>query len=1090
MKRIHKISHLLAIILGVALLSCSKDLDEQDLAVLNGECRVAFELQGMPLSSALTRTSGDAIRNIGSLYILFYKPENKSGDSYKLAYAFTTDAACKNSVFESGLRITSTTDSDRIPDGEFDPNDGEWKGVSESTTKRVTTSEIQIERGDYAVYVVANVDEFSSASFSRDTIATPELLRNYKLTWNKTSVKDNDAMFGFFTEESTDGYDVINTEAPIIHFTANTKTLHAWVKRATSKVTVAFDGSRLRDGVRIYIKDIAIRDIPTNCKLGENNTPVSKKELTDGEQIVYTTTAGVTNATRISSREPYFPGFTGLADNEADVEAWKINAHSETANALYFFENRQGKSSGAIDGNGSWKQQTDINGNNIPDDRDSEIHSDIDPNKGIQKDTKEFGTYIEVTAYYQNDNFGAKTEGIIIYRFMLGKNTTDDFNADRNNHYKLTMCFKNNANEVDWHIDYTDKEDVYIPDTIYMSYEYNTPSMLPIRIVGNQFTSLSVQITESNWYPDDSSIPYYKANTTQPDDLSTGFFSLSYDENPRIGGTGEVPASTVTDYWLQQPSYDPNGENTTTNKNEVRQYIRNGKVVKWSDLEPHGYAIGTRVASDGRTTVFEANIPLFTRPLIIYKWTSWTGANPYYSAPRKGKILVSGILSGKPYTHTINVIQVPRVENPSGIYRRHDNTAPFDVTLMARKGEGGTHTTPISYAPFDSKGLWRAIIYRSTSGGGNNVGVWFTLTAGSQRAKALGDCIQGDINTPIKFTFKPNEAIDQNKVRCGIIKVEYNDYTCTHYIFVRQGYAPMQLEAGRVYWHTFNLYSGSAETSHPCDAGSLFLRGLWAPAILDSNTAGYGVTVNSLSALTDVDGTTQGSVSIPINNSGAYKRKDFPTTNRTFSKNDATYNPWNSGRVPTLAEWATLKNDVANALVDKSFGVLYGDGATTTQTVADNVNGCLHANVNAKGEAQKGMRGCFVYNSSDGRNIFFPIGASGYGRRKVGRGSLTGTSGTSGGGVLQYSFSDTYFAYVLNNARRPLLYNLNTNEGAIYWGQAEISNQTLTGQSSSNGWDINYKTYDFDYMEAASASASTNRHSACYIRLVQTDAPK
>ncbi len=1075
--------------LGAVLSACTQDLNDEDFALLKGECRVAFELQGMPLASALTRTSGDAIRSISNLYILFYESDSQGGDS-KLAYAFTTDAACKNSVFDSGLKITSTTEAGRTPGSEFDPKDGEWKGVSESTTQRVTTSEIQIRRGNYAVYVVANVDDFSSASFSADTIATPKMLRQYSVTWNKDRVKENNAMFGFFTEDSQKGYDVINEAAPVIHFSANTKKIHAWVKRVASKVTVAFDGSRLRDGVRIYIKDVAIHDIPLNCKLGESNVPGSKAELiTNGEQIVYSTAAGVTNATRISSREPYFPGFKGLADDEEYVARWRDSIHSETAEALYFFENRQGKSSGAADGNGSWKQQTDINGNNIPDDRDSDIHSDIDPNKGILKDTKEFGSYIEVNAYYQNDNFGAKTEGTIIYRFMLGKNTTDDFDADRNNHYKLTMCFNYNANDVDWHIDYTDKEDIYIPDTIYVSYQYNTPSMLPIRIVGDRFTSLNVQITESHWYPDDSSIPYYKGGTTSPSGLPAGFLSLSYDENPKIGGTGEVPAATVTNYWKQQPTYDPNGENTTTNKNEVRQYIRDGKVVKWSDLEPHGYAIGTRVNSDNKT-VFEANIPLFTRPLIIYKWTSWTGANPYYSASRTGKIVVSGTLSGRPYTKTIKVVQVPRIENPSGIYRRHDNTSKFDVTLMERKGEGGTHTTPISYAPFNSKGLWRAIIYRSTSGSGNDVASWFTLTAGSQRAKDVGDYIQGDTNAPIEFTYKPNGEIGQNQVRCGIIKVEYNDYTCTHYVFVRQGYAPMQLESGKVYWHTFNLYSGRAETSHPCDAGSLFLRGLWAPAILDSNTAGFGVAVSSLSALTNEDGTTTGTVSIPISNSGSYKRKDFPTANRSLSSNNTTFNPWNSGRVPTLAEWSTLKNEVANALIDKAFGVLYGDGATTTQTTPVNVNGCLHSNVNTKGETQRGMRGSFVYNSSDGRNIFFPIGASGYGRRKVGYGNLAGTGGTHGGGRLQYSFSDTYFASVLDNSRRPLLYNLNTNEGAIYWGQAEISNSALTGHSSDNGWDINYKTYDFDYMEAASSTASSNRHSACYIRLVQTDPPK
>ncbi len=1044
------------------LFSCVKEQLRQDPPVPGEVCAVSFDLHGMPMQQALTRTSGDAIRDIDNLYILFYSKGNAG--EYRLDYAFTSDNACKNSVFDKGLGIVSKEDEGRTPGAEFNPGDGEWDGAAESTTQKVTTSEVQVKRGSYEVYVVANVDYFSSSNLKKSEIDTPEKLRGYSLSWNGT-VTDNDAMFGFFTEKDFQNYDVINGTAPSIRFTANEKTLHAWVKRAASKVTVAFDGSRLRNGVRVYIKSVTIHDIPANCKLGADNSPGPTDKFMTGEKIVYTTAAGVTNATRISAHEPYFPNFKGLADDKEAVDKWKKEVHSETADALYFFENLQGKSSGKADENGSWKQQTDNDGNGIPDDRDH----------GISKDTKTQGTYIEVVAYYQNDNFGAKTEGDIRYRFMLGKNTTDDFNAERNNHYKLTMCFKNNANDVDWHIDYTDKEDIYIPDTIYVSYEYNTPSMLPIRIVGDQFTSLNVKITESHWYADadginDGTHGFNKNTATEPNGIPVGFFSLSYDENPRVGTTSDaVTAATVTGYWNKQPVYASNGESSSTNKNQERQYIRDGKKVRWSDLEAYGYDIITRKNSDGKT-VFEANIPLFTRPLMIYKWTSWTGANPYYSSSRSGKIQLTGTLSGKPYNKTINVIQVPRIENPSGIYRRHDNTDSFDVTLMQRSGE--FYSSSISYSPYTSKGLWRAVIYRSTSGSGKDVDAWFKLTSGSQKAVAVDEYIQGDQNSLIQFVFTPNGEIGQNQVRCGIIKVEYNDYTCTHYIFVRQGYAPMQLEAGHVYWHTFNMYSGRAETSHPCEAGSLFLRGNWAPAILDTNPDDkLGAYKSSLDAITDADGTTTGTFS--VSDSGNYTRNDFATGNRSLSKNNKTYNPWTSGRVPTAAEWGTLKASGLDALIDKGFGVLYGDGATKTQTNHNDVNKCRHADVNAKGESARGMRGCFVYNTDDGRNIFFPIGASGYGRRKI-----------ASSGQLQYGFGDSYNdALRITSNRRPLLYNLYSNEGAIYWTQSQVN---VSGYSKpTNSWDINYKTYDFDYMDA-----TENVTSACYLRLVQTSAPQ
>ncbi len=1043
MKRIYKcLSLFSACLLGAVSVSCVKEIFGDGAGELDGVSSVSFELQGLPLQSALTRTAGDAVRHIDNLYILFYtKGQTGSEADYELACAFTNDPDCRNDVFSKELEM-NTEMQGRTSGDKFNPNDNEWTGVAESETQNVKTSEVQVKRGSYAVYVVANVPQFSSADFSKEEIATAGKLRNYQLTWNAGDVAANDAMFGFFTKADDQKYDVINEAAPLIKITSEAVTLHAWVKRAVSKVTVAFDGSGLRDGVRVYVKNVRIHDIPANCKLGADNVPDELQELiADGEQIIYAEGSGATVATRISNREPYFPEFSGMAEDYDDVAEWKKNVHSETRNSLYFFENLQGLSSGDADADGSWKQQTDTDGNGIPDDRDN----------SIDKDTKAYGTYVEVEAYYQNDNFGAKTEGDIKYRFMLGKNATNDFNAERNNHYKLTLCFKNNANDVDWHIDYTDKEDIYIPDIIYVSYDYNSPSLLPIRIVGDRFTSLNVSVTESNWYPDDSTIDYFKAAAADPSGPATGFLSLRCDKNPRIGGTNDPGSSAITDYW------------NTPSTNHTRQYIDNGYKVECPDLDDYGYGVAIRTNSDGKT-VFEANIPLFTRPLIIYKWTSWTGANPYYSSSRSAKIILTGTIGGRAYEKEIKVIQVPRIENPSGIYRRNDSDESFDVICMARAGE--MYNSNISFSEFKSVGAWRAVIYRMSDGNGAKSD-WFTLTAGAQKADAIDEYIQGDANTPIKFKYKPNGTIGQNEVRCGIIKVEYNDYTCTHYIFVRQGYAPMQLETGRVYWHTFNLYSGNEETRHPCDAGSLFVRGNWAPAILDTNPQVFGQSVTNFNVI-DANGSSTTMARTAVNNS---VRGDFTSGSRSLTVNEL--NPWNSGRMPSIAEWATLKDENSNEQIDKGFGVLYGDGVSATQTVTDDVFGCLHANVAADdGRALKGMRGCFVYNTSDGRNIFLPIGASGYGRRKV-----------QSSGQLQYGFGNTYSTTRINQNRRPLLYNLYSNEGAIYWSynQTNVSGLTVP----TNSWDINYKTFDFDYMDA-----EQNSSAACYIRLVQSNPPQ
>lgn len=68
------------------------------------------------------------------------------------------------------------------------------------------------------------------------------------------------------------------------------------------------------------------------------------------------------------------------------------------------------------------------------------------------KDEVELGTYIEVEAYYDSRAKGNEGKGKIFYRFMLGKDTEFDYDAERNHHYKLTMNFLGNANDVDWHI--------------------------------------------------------------------------------------------------------------------------------------------------------------------------------------------------------------------------------------------------------------------------------------------------------------------------------------------------------------------------------------------------------------------------------------------------------------------------------------------------------------------------------------------------------------------------------------------------------------------------------------------------------------
>ena len=85
--------------------------------------------------------------------------------------------------------------------------------------------------------------------------------------------------------------------------------------------------------------------------------------------------------------------------------------------------------------------------------------------------------------------------------------------------------------------------------------------------------------------------------------------------------------------------------------------------------------------------------------------------------------------------------------------------------------------------------------------------------------------------------------------------------------------------------------------------------------------------------------------------------------------------------VAELADFEALQKNCQFA-----FGVLYDDASTETSLNLSDVNG--YACYNAS-NTNKGMRGCFVFNPAGslnsggaGANIFFPVGVSGYGRRK------------------------------------------------------------------------------------------------------------
>lgn len=462
-------------LLMVAATSCKDDLLYTDGGPIpEGESIVTAQVDFKPLVEGLadkSRSAGDTIKSINDLCVLLYDVDGNLAEAHSLTLV----------TGEPGEGEYRVSDIERKKEDAADPNGN----IAETETPRAKLS-LKIPYGRYYIYAVANMGtEFNEEVKSdgtgsseavnkyKEAIKTVEGLKSISLTWNADDVARNNQMFGHFT--------IVGQENKSELLTINKKKmeLHSWIRRAASKVTIAYDGSGLEDGVFIYLKSVTIKDIPQKCYLGKNN-PAAPEDLKDGDEgvkldlipegetIKYYKGDGElspsdfneTYEARITKGKPLFGSKRYEEDayhpeNLADV-------HTEFTNALYFYENMQGMGK---EGTTSDKRQV--------------VKGDQDPTKptypdgGAEeneawKDAKPYGTYIEVDAFYVSINEKKVGRGPIKYRFMLGKDVITDYNAERNHHYKLTLKFKGYANDADWHIEYEEPEPgIEVPNPYY-----------------------------------------------------------------------------------------------------------------------------------------------------------------------------------------------------------------------------------------------------------------------------------------------------------------------------------------------------------------------------------------------------------------------------------------------------------------------------------------------------------------------------------------------------------------------------------------------------------------------------------------------
>ena len=395
-----------------------------------GMCDVSLQIAYQPNQTSETRSAGTA------LDAHFYTP---------LVFFFDSDG---NVVSKFKLASGDLTNKQNKPVGNSNYAEDTYKYAE------IPHGKIQVPFGRYRIYVVL---EGGAVPFN--SITTLADLRNVNVAWS-TDNASNAISFGscsstdrainvadnendYYVDASGTAHDAHDGE--LITLNQPKQSVSAWTKRLASKVSVSYDASGLNSGIKIYIKSVQIKDIPKTCYLGRCNTPTSADQLQAGELIDYK--PGVTD----------FTGWDYICSDESGKATFG-SSHAQndgTKNYMYFFENNQGI--------GENRHHTPATGWE---------------QSNYEKYDNKLGTYIEVKGYYVDSNDRNPNQGPITYRFMLGQNTTTDYNAKRSKHYKITLGFNKDADNPDWHIEYAD-----IPDALMLSYGAELKSNLRLKLV-------------------------------------------------------------------------------------------------------------------------------------------------------------------------------------------------------------------------------------------------------------------------------------------------------------------------------------------------------------------------------------------------------------------------------------------------------------------------------------------------------------------------------------------------------------------------------------------------------------------------------
>ena len=298
---------------------------------------------------------------------------------------------------------------------------------------------------------------------------------------------------------------------------------------------------------------------------------------------------------------------------------------------------------------------------------------------------------------------------------------------------------------------------------------------------------------------------------------------------------------------------------------------------------------------------------------------------------------------------------------------------------------------------------------------------------------------------------------------------------------MRQGDAPIQVNEGGATWLSKNLQHGGEGTyesksdelstgatlvDDPVSFGSYFKRGQLNQGIEESNNKKHphltGINPNSGEPLLTLsNGTSAKWYLIPH---VRLPDADSQANPNSLAETDADKYVWQNiqlkGSTTTysLPTYDDFQHLTSNS--EFGFGILYGDEATETKTDFYEATG--YAAMWEDGTSAYGMRAVIVYNKTNGNQVYFPLSASGDGRRN--QAFKSNTNKTLAGRLL---YGDTDYRLTndqhRNNQFRPIPYNLPYSNGAIYWIKQINSKGHVEGGGNypCAAWDMNYFNFDF-----------------------------